>query len=186
MKIYIKNMVSLRCKIIVRTELEKLGLHPLSVELGEVVIKENVTTQELDQLNVALKKSNLELLNDSRSIIVEKIRRIIVESVHYSDEFPKTNFSNYLCEKIKKNYTTLSHLFSQVRGTTIEHYIIAQKIEKAKELISYGEFTLSEIAYKLHYSSVAHLSAQFKKTTGLTPTLFKKMKENKRIPIGTL
>jgi len=186
MKIYIKNMVSIRCKIIVRAELEKLGLHPLSIELGEVEIKENISAQKLEQLNTALKTSELELLDDKRSIIVEKIRRIIIEMVHYSDEHPKTNFSDYLCEILDENYTTLSHLFSEVRGITIEHYMIAQKIEKAKELITYGELTLSEIAFKLHYSSVAHLSAQFKKTTGLTPTYFKNRKEKKRIPIGTL
>jgi len=186
MKIYIKNMVSIRCKIIVRAELEKLGLHTLSVELGEVEIKENISAQKLDQLNAALKTSNLELLDDKRSIIVEKIRKIIVEMVHYSDEFPKINFSDYLSEKLNEHYTTLSHLFSEVRGITIEHYIIAQKIEKAKELITYGEHTLSEIAFKLQYSSVAHLSAQFKKTTGLTPSHFKNMREKKRIPIGTL
>ncbi len=184
MKIYIKNMVSIRCKIIVKAELEKLGLVPLSVELGEVVLNENISDDVLAQFNTALKLTGLELLDDHRSIIVEKIRNLILEMIHYSEEVPKVNVSDYISEKLHQNYTTLSHLFSEVRGTTIEHYIIAQKIERAKELITYGELNLSEIAYKLHYSSVAHLSTQFKKITGLTPTHFKNMKEKRRIPLG--
>ena len=177
-------MVSIRCKIIVKAELEKLGLVPLSVELGEVEIKGDIAAAKLKQFNTALQITGLELLDNQRSIIVEKIRNLIVEMIHYSDEVPKTNISDYISEKLHQNYTTLSHLFSEVRGTTIEHYIIAQKIERAKELITYGELTLSEIAFKLHYSSVAHLSTQFKKMTGLTPTHFKHMKQKRRIPLG--
>lgn len=177
-------MVSIRCKIIVKAELEKLDLHPLSVELGEVEIKETISVKKLNQFNTALRITGLELLDDQRSITVEKIRNLIVEMIHYSDELPKKNISDYISEKLGQNYTTLSHLFSEVRGTTIEHYIISQKIERAKELITYGELTLSEIAFKLHYSSVAHLSSQFKKITGLTPTHFKNMKQKRRIPLG--
>ena len=177
-------MVSIRCKIIVKAEVEKLGLHPLSVELGEVEIKENISAKKMEELNAALQTTGLEILDDQRSITVEKTRNLIVEMIHYSDELPKTNISDYISEKLNQNYATLSRLFSEVRGTTIEHYIIAQKIERAKELITYGELTLSEIAFKLHYSSVAHLSTQFKKVTGLTPTHFKNMKVNRRIPLG--
>jgi len=179
-------MVSIRCKIIVKAELQKLGLSALSVELGEVVTEENVSAEVLEQLNDALKLTGLELLDDQRSIIVEKIRNLILEMIHYSDEVPKVNVSDYISKKMHQNYTTLSHLFSEVRGTTIEHYIITQKIERAKELITYNELTLSEIAYKLHYSSVSHLSTQFKKITGLTPTHFKNMKEKRRIPLGLI
>lgn len=178
-------MVSIRCKIIVQSEVEKLGLHCLVVELGEVEIKENISAKKLEQLNVALQKTGLELLEDQRSILVEKIRNLIVEMIHYSDELPKKNISDYISEKLHHNYTTLAHLFSEVRGTTIEHYIIAQKIERAKELITYGELNLSEIAFRLHYSSVAHLSNQFKKITGLTPTHFKKMKHQNSISLGS-
>jgi AraC-like DNA-binding protein len=184
MKLYIKNMVSIRCKIIVRAELEKLGLHPTSVELGEANIVENISSQELEQLDAALQTTGLKLLEDKRSIIVEKIKNIIVEMIHYSENPPRVNFSEYLSEILNESYTTLSHLFSEMSGTTIEHYIIAHRIERAKELITYDELTLSEIAFKLHYSSVAHLSSQFKKTTGLTPSHFKMMKERRRIPLA--
>jgi AraC-like DNA-binding protein len=177
-------MVSNRCKMLVRAEMEKLGLHVISVELGEVEIKEDISLENQKQLDAIIQKTGLELLYDQRNILVEKIRNVVVEMIHYSNELHKTNTSDYISEKLNQNYTTLSHLFSEVRGYTIEHYIIAQKIERAKELITYNELNLTEIAFKLHYSSVAHLSNQFKKITGLTPTRFKKMESKTRIPLG--
>ena len=168
-------MVSIRCKMIVRSELEKLGLHYSTVELGGVDIEENISAEQLEQLNITLKKSGLELMDDKKSILIEKIKNVVVEMVHYSDEELKTNFSDYLREKLHYNYAYLADLFSEVQGTTIEHYIILQKIERVKELLVYDELTLTEIAYLMHYSSVAHLSNQFKKITGLTPSHFKKL-----------
>ena len=176
MKLLIKNMVSLRCKMIVKSELEKLGLHFTIVELGEVAISEKLTIKKQQELSAALARYGLELMEDKKSILIEKIKNIVVEMIHYSDEPPTINFSNFLSEKLGYDYNYLSNLFSEVKGTTIEHYIISHKIEKAKELLIYNELTLTEIAYKLHYSSVAHLSNQFKKVTGLTPTFFKNMR----------
>ncbi|MEJ7827375.1 MAG: AraC family transcriptional regulator [Segetibacter sp.] len=181
MKLLIKNMVSFRCKMIVKSELEKLGLHFTIVELGEVEIKEKLSVKKAGQLQAALLKSGLELLEDKKSMLIEKIKNIIVEMIHYSDEPPTLNFSAYLSEKLHYDYNYISNLFSEVKGTTIEHYIIAHKIERAKELLIYNELTLTEIAYKLHYSSVAHLSNQFKKVTGLTPSFFKKMRHKRLI-----
>lgn len=174
-------MVSLRCKMIVESELEKLGLHFTIVELGEVKIKEKLSLKKTDQLKAALLKSGLELLEDKKSIVIEKVKNIIVEMIHYNDEPPTLNFSAYLSEKLQYDYNYISNLFSEVKGITIEHYIIAHKIERAKELLIYKELTLTEIAYKLHYSSVAHLSNQFKKVTGLTPSFFRKMKHQRLI-----
>lgn len=173
-------MVSIRCKMVVKSELEKLGLHYTTVELGEVNIKENISAEQLKALDKALKKSGLELMDDRKSMLIEKIKNIVVELIHYSDEPLKLNFSNYLASKLNHDYTYLSNLFSEVQGTTIEHFIIAHKIEKVKELLVYDELNLTEIAYLLHYSSVAHLSMQFKKVTGLTPSHFKQLK-NKRL-----
>ncbi len=167
--------------MIVKSELENLGLHFTIVELGEVDIKEKLSAKKTRQLETALLKSGLELLEDKKSILIEKIKNIIVEMIHYSDEPPTFNFSVYLSEKLKYDYNYISNLFSEVKGITIEHYIIAHKIERAKELLIYNELTLTEIAYKLHYSSVAHLSNQFKKVTGLTPSFFKNMKHKRLI-----
>jgi len=183
MKLYIKNMVSIRCKIIVKSELEKLGLHGAIVQLGEVDLQKNLSTQKHDKLILGLRRFGFELLEDKRSMLIERIKIVIVEMVHYGDSIPKTNFSDYLTHKLKHDYTYLSNLFSDVQGTTIEHYIIAHKIEKVKELLVYDELTLTEIADKLHYSSVAHLSNQFKKVTGLTPTYFKTLKHKRRITL---
>ena len=180
MKLFIKNMVSLRCKMVVKSEIENLGLHASSIELGEVEIAEILPDEVRDKLKLALLRSGLELLEDKKSILIEKIKNIIVEMIHYSDEPPKTNFSHYLSSKLNYDYNYLSNLFSEVKGTTIAHFIIAHKIERAKELLVYDELTLTQIAEKLHYSSVAHLSNQFKKVTGLTPSFFKQMK-NKRM-----
>lgn len=172
-------MVSLRCKIIVKAELQALGLQYNEVQLGEVEIAGAITEEKRKALQAALLKFGLELMEDKKSILIEKIKNVIVEMVHYSDDPPATNFSEYLSKKLNYDYHYLSNLFSEVKGTTIEHYIIAHKIERAKELMIYNELTLTEIAYKLHYSSVAHLSNQFKKVTGLTPSFFKKMRDKR-------
>lgn len=186
MKLFIKNMVSIRCKMIVKAELEKLSLHWTVVELGEVEIKEKASAKKLQLLKDGLLTYGLELMEDKKSIFIEKIKNIIIEMVHYSDEPLKVNFSDYLSEKLNYDYNYISQLFSEVKGTTIEHYIISHKIERAKELLIYNELTLTEIADKLHYSSVAHLSHQFKKVTGLTPSFFKKMKHKRLIALENL
>ena len=179
-------MVSLRCKMLVKAELEKLNLKHLIVELGEVEIMNELSTETYVELKRNLLQSGLELMDDQRAILVEKIKNIIIELVHYTDEIPKLSFSDYLSEKLNHNYSYLSNLFSEVKGTTIEHFIIIHKIERVKELIIYDELNLSEIAYKLHYSSVAHLSTQFKKITGLTPSFFKSLKNKKRTGLENL
>lgn len=166
--------------MVLKSELERLKLKHTIVELGEVEIMGELSALKHDQLKTALLKSGLELMDDQRAILVEKIKNIVVEMVHYTDELPKVNFSTYLSKKLDQNYSHLANLFSEVKGTTIEHFIILHKIERVKELIIYNELSLSEIAYKLHYSSVAHLSAQFKKVTGLTPSFFKSLKHKKR------
>ena len=186
MKLLIKNMVSLRCKMIVKSELENMHLHFTVVELGEVEITEELSPEQLQTLKTALLRSGLELMEDKKSILIEKIKNIVVEMIHYSDEPPVLNFSAYLSEKLNYDYNYLSNLFSEVKGTTIEHFIIAHKIEKVKELLIYNELTLTEIAAKLHYSNVAHLSNQFKKVTGLTPTFFKGMKHKRLIALENL
>ena len=180
MKLFIKYMVSIRCKMIVKSELDKLGLHYKVVDLGEVDIKENLSAEQQDQLKTALLKSGLELMDDKKAILIDKIKNIIVEMVHYTDEPLKINFSDFLSEKLDYDYTHLANLFSETTGITIEHFIIAHKIERVKELLLYDELNLSQISYLLNYSSVAHLSTQFKKVTGLTPSFFKKLK-HKRI-----
>lgn len=179
-------MVSLRCKMIVKSELENMGLHFTVIELGEVDIAEDLSAIQRQELNAALLRSGLELMEDKRSILIEKIKTIIIEMIHYSDEPPLLNFSAYLSEKLNYDYNYLSNLFSEVKGTTIEHFIISHKIERAKELLIYNELTLTEIAEKLHYSNVAHLSNQFKKVTGLTPTFFKAMKHKRLIALENL
>jgi len=176
-------MVSNRCKMVVKEELKKLGLHFIVVDLGEVEIMENISAKQLDRLNVALKKTGLELMDDKRAVLIEKIRTIIIELVYYSNEQIKINLSDYLSEKLNHNYAYLSNLFSEVKGTTIEKFYLAHKIEKVKELLVYDELNLTEIAYKMHYSSVAHLSNQFKKMTGLTPSHFKNLKHKRLKPI---
>ena len=166
--------------MLVKSELEKLNIAYKYVELGEAELEEHISNEQLEQLKAVLAKSGLELMDDKKAMLVEKIKRVIIEMVHYADEFPETNFSDFLSEKLNHNYTYLSNLFSEVKGTTIEQFIIMHKIEKVKELIIYDELNLTEIAYKMNYSSVAHLSNQFKKITGLTPSFFKKMKNYRR------
>ncbi|WP_211234635.1 helix-turn-helix domain-containing protein [Algoriphagus mannitolivorans] len=179
MKLYIKYMVSLRCKMLVRDELLKLGIRQMIVDLGVVEILEDFSERQRALLQENLKKSGLELLDDKKSILIEKIKNVVIEMIHYTDELPNANYSDYISEKLGYNYTYLANIFSEVKGITLQQYIILHKIEKVKELLIYDELNLTEIAYKLHYSSVAHLSNQFKKITGLTPTFYKQLK-NKR------
>jgi AraC-like DNA-binding protein len=175
-------MVSNRCKMLVKDELKKLNLHFI-VNMGEVEIMENITDEQHEQIRLALRESGLELMDDKKAMLIEKIKTIIIEMVHYTDELPKSNFSDYLSEKLNHDYTYLANLFSEYQGTTIEKFIIIHKIERVKELIIYNEVNLTEIAWMMHYSSVAHLSNQFKKITGLTPSHFKQLKVKSRIPI---
>ena len=176
-------MVSNRCKLAVKDELKKLGLHFIVVDLGEVEIMEKITFEKRELLKQGLLNSGLELMDDNKSIMIEKIKNIIIDMVHHSEEIIKINFSDFLSEKLHHNYTYLANQFSEVQGTTIEHYIIAHKVERIKELIIYGELNVTEIAWKMGYSSVAHLSSQFKKVTGLSPSHFKQLKDKRRSPI---
>jgi len=172
--------------MVVKSELERLGLHYTTIALGEAEIKEDLTTEQMQHLNVALKKSGLELMADRRGILVEKIRATIIELVHFTDEQIKTNLSDYLTEKLGYSYTYLANLFSEAKGTSIEKFYLTHKIEKVKELLIYDELNLTEIAYKMHYSSVAHLSNQFRKKTGMTPSHFKNLKHKGRNDLGDL
>jgi AraC-like DNA-binding protein len=183
LKLYIKYMVSNRCKMVVKEELKKLKLHFMVVDLGEVEIMENITMDQRQVLKAALLDSGLELMDDKKSMLIEKIKNIIIEMVHHSTENIKINFSDYLSQRLNHDYTYLSNLFSEVQGTTIEQFIISHKTERIKELIIYGELNITEIAWKMNYSSVAHLSSQFKKVTGLSPSHFKKLKDKRRSPI---
>lgn len=173
-------MVSLRCKMIVDHELKKLGLNHKVVELGTVEVIDQISPEERELLKKNLLKSGLELLDDKRSILIEKIKSVIIEMIHYSDELPQVNYSDYISEKLDYDYTYLSNIFSEVQGITIQQFIIMHKIEKVKELILYDELNLTEISFKLHYSSVAHLSNQFKKVTGLSPSFFKQLKQKRK------
>ena len=166
--------------MLVKDELKKMGLHFVNVELGTVEIMETITGEQQDQLKEALLKSGLELMDDKKAILIEKIQNVIIEMVHYMDELPKTNFSDYHTEKLNYDYTYLANLFSETKGITIEHFIILHKIERVKELLLYDELNLTEISYKLHYSSVSHLSKQFKKVTGLSPTFYKQLKQKRK------
>ncbi|WP_219958783.1 AraC family transcriptional regulator [Algoriphagus sp. NBT04N3] len=179
MKLYIKYMVSLRCKMLVKDELQKLGVKNMIVELGVVEILEKFSEKQRAKFEKNLKKAGLELLDDKKSILIEKIKNVVIEMIHYLDELPKVNYSDYISEKLDLNYTYLASIFSEVNGITLQQFIILHKIERVKELLIYDELNLTEIAYKLHYSSVAHLSNQFKRITGLTPTFYKGLK-NKR------
>jgi|ERR1019366_2078904 AraC-like DNA-binding protein len=183
MKLNIKYMVSNRCKMVVREELTKLGLHFIIIDLGEVEIMENISTNQWEQLKIALLNSGLELMDDKKAVLVEKIKNVIIEMVHYRDDTIKTNFSDFLSEKLNYNYTYLANLFSEVQGTTIQQFIISNKVERIKELIIYGELSITEIAWEMNYSSVAHLSKQFKEVTGLSPSYFKQLKDKRRSPI---
>ena len=180
MKLYIKYMVSLRCKMMVKEELKKLGIHYVIVDLGMVEILEDITSEQRELLGKNLLRSGLELLESKKSILIEKIKNVITEMIHYTDEIPKVNYSDYISEKLGYDYTYLANTFSEVKGITIQQFIIIHKVERIKELILYDELNLTEISYKLHYSSPAHLSNQFKKITGLTPSFYKKMLEKRK------
>jgi AraC-like DNA-binding protein len=183
MKLYIKYMVSIRCKILVKEELKKLGIGFASVNLGEVEIMEEISDEQRMEIKKALMNSGLELMTDKRAMLIEKIKNAVIEMIHYSDDLPKINFSDFLSEKLDYDYTYLANLFSETEGTTIEQFILRHKIERVKEFIIYDELSLTEIAEKLHYSSVGHLSNQFKKMTGLTPSFFKSLKHKRRFPL---
>jgi AraC-like DNA-binding protein len=169
--------------MVVKEELKQLGLHFIVVDLGEIEIMETISIEQREQLKAILLTSGLELMDDKRAVLIEKIKNVIVEMVHHSDEIIKINFSNYLSEKLNHDYTYLANLFSEVQGTTIEQFLISHKVERIKELIIYGELNITEIAWKMNYSSVAHLSNQFKKVTGLSPSHFKQLKDKRRSPI---
>jgi AraC-like DNA-binding protein len=179
-------MVSARCKKAVKTELKKLGLHFIVVELGEVEIMEEISSEQRLQLKIALLDSGLELMDDKRAVLIAKIKKSIIDMIYHSDEKIKVNISGYLSETLKMDYTYLSNLFSEVQGTTIEQFIIFHKVERIKEMIIYDELSITDIAWKMNYSSVAHLSNQFKKVTGLSPSHFKVLKDKRRMPIEEL
>lgn len=185
MKLYIKNMVCNRCKMVVKSELLQFGLHPTTVELGEVDISEDLDPEKKKKLNEVLKSFGFELIDDKKSRTIEKIKTTIVELI-YSETQLKTNFSAYISGLLSLDYSYMSNLFTEVEGISIEQYFIAQKIERVKELLVYDELPLGQIAENLHYSDVSHLSKQFKKVTGLTPSHFKQLKEKKRNSIEEL
>ena len=178
--LHIKNMVCNRCIMAVKSQLESLVLQPESVELGIAILPEKVTDKVYQTVKDALEPLGFELIDDKKSQMTELIKNAIIELVHYHDNKLKVNLSDYLASRFHRDYSTLSKFFSEATNTTIEKYLIAQKIERVKELLVYGELSLNEIADKLNYSSTAYLSSQFKNVTGLTPSHFKKMKENKR------
>lgn len=180
MKLFIKNMVCIRCKMVVKEELARLGLHCLCIELGEVEILERINSNIYNELKIHLLRSGLELMDDKKTVLIQQIKNLIIDLVHYSIEPLTVNLSDYLSEKLNHDYTYMANLFSEVQGITIEKFLISHKIERVKELLVYNEQTLTEIAYQMHYSSVAHLSSQFKKFTGSSPSDFKVMKSNRR------
>lgn len=186
MKLYIKYMVSIRCKIIVKSELDKLGLEHGTIGLGQVTLTSDISPPQHDALKEALMRSGLELMDDKKAVLIDKIKAIITEMVHYAEEPLHITFSRHLTSKLHYDYTYLANLFSEVTGTTIEHYIIQHKIDRVKELLLYEDLTLTQISHKLNYSSVAHLSNQFKKVTGLTPTAFKMLSKKRRDKLGNI
>ena len=186
MKIYIRNMVCQSCKVIVREALDELNIPALKIELGEVELKKNISEADKKKLNSKIKKAGLELFEAKQGVLVEKIRREIINYIYETVEKPIKNFSVLLSEKLNHSYKYLSNLFAEVEYKTIEQYIISMRIERIKELILLEEDGISQIADKLHYSSVAHLSNQFKKVTGLSPSHFKRLKEKRRLSIQEL
>ncbi|MEJ7768249.1 MAG: AraC family transcriptional regulator [Chitinophagaceae bacterium] len=186
MHLYIKNMVCHRCILVVKQELEKLNIPLCNITLGEVETEHALAPGKIEQLSNNLSILGFELLDNAKQQLIEKIKNIVINQIHYSEEERHLNFSVILSRSLHKDYSYLSNLFSEVEGITIEKYVINQKIEKVKELIIYDQLSLSEIAYKQGYSSVAHLSNQFKKVTGLTPSHFKKVGQNKRKPLDQI
>lgn len=183
MTLYFKHMVCIRCKMIVKSELENLGLHSVKIALGEADILEDISPSQIDELDSALRKSGIEVLESKKSILIERIKNIIIEQVHYEEEPMATNLSTLLADALNHDYTYLANLFSLSQGTTIEKFYIAHRIERIKELLLYDELNVTEIARMMHYSSVAHMSNQFKKITGLTPSFFKQLKNPHRISL---
>ncbi|WP_226389041.1 helix-turn-helix domain-containing protein [Penaeicola halotolerans] len=180
MKLYIKYMVSQRCKIVVSEALKRMNIDHALVDLGTIEIPQEINTEQINQLATILSQSGLELMEDKKNILVEKIKNTVIDIIHHSEELPKTNYSTYISEKLQYDYTYLANIFSEVKGMTLQQYIILHKIERVKELLLYNELNLSEIAFKMHYSSVAHLSNQFKKITGLSPSYYKQLKEKRK------
>jgi AraC-like DNA-binding protein len=172
--------------MIVKDELKKLGLHYVILELGTVEVLEDITDEQRNKLKENLLKSGLELMDDKKAILIDKIKNVIIEMIHYTDELPKKNFSDHISEKLGYDYTYLANIFSEVKGITIQQFVISHKIEKVKELLLYDELNLTEISYKLNYSSVAHLSNQFKKITGLSPSFYKSLKEKRKTNLENL
>lgn len=186
MIIYVKNMACESCKIFVKEALEELKILPATVELGEIITNMDVSDLEKTELNKIIRKAGLELLEKKQGVLIEKIRTVAIDYVYKSDKKPNLKFSVLLSEELDMSYNYLANFFAEVQATTLEQFIISLKIERIKEMIIFGEDTFSEIAYKLHYSSVAHLSTQFKKSTGLTPSHFKKLKEKRRVTIQNM
>ncbi len=172
--------------MVVKEALNDLKLHYIMVELGTVEILEDLTDAQRETLKNTLLRSGLELMDDKKAMLIEKIKNVIIEMVHYSEEMPKINFSDYISEKLNQDYTHMSKIFSEVKGVTIEQFIIMHKIERVKELLLYDEYNLTQISYMMNYSSVAHLSTQFKKVTGLTPSYFKQLKARKRNTLDSI
>jgi AraC-like DNA-binding protein len=183
MKLFFQNMVSNRCKVLVKSEIEGLGYHCTTVELCEVEIEENISAEKKEQLCAELEKIGYPLIEDHKTILIEQIKAIIIELVHYRKSQLKTNLSDYLSEKLQYDYSYLANIFSETHGHTIEYFFLTHRIERAKELLAYDELNITEIADKLHFSSVAHLSNQFKKMTGLTPSQYKHLRIRKRQPL---
>ena len=183
MILYIKDMVSARCKMIVAEELEKLGIKYVAIDLGLVRLAERITCEQREMLKISLIRWGLELLDNKKSILIEKIKNLIVEMIHYSDEMPSTNYSVYISKTLGFNYTYLANIFSEVKHVSIRQYIILHKIEMVKELLLYNELNLTEISYKLHYSSVGHLSNQFKKITQVSPSTYKQQNQRRRLEL---
>ena len=179
-------MVSHCCKLMVKEEFNKLGIKISSIELGELEVQQKISIKQFDKIRAALLKNGHELMEDKKAIHIEKVKNAIIEMIHYSEEPPEEKYSDYLSKKLDCDYTYLSNLFSEVTGTTLQQFIIVNKIERAKELIIYNELSLKEICFKLHYSSVPHFSNQFKKVTGLSPVFFKSLKKRKRIALENL
>lgn len=186
MKLQIKNMVSMRCKLMLEDLVRKQELHPIYISLGELEIEEELDAAKYHLLQEELNKIGLEIITNKRQVLIENIKNAVIDMVHYSDEIPKINFSDYLSIKLGYDYTYMANVFSETQGLTIEHFIILHKTERIKELILYGEHNMTEISFIMNYSSIGHLSSQFKKTTGYTLSEFKKMKNTKRTNIENL
>jgi len=186
MKLFIKHMVSQLCKIVVNDELQKVGIKNASVELGVVDIQGDITEDQRKQLKTNLLKYGLELLDDRKNILIERIKNVVIDMIHYADELPAINYSHHISKKLGLNYTYLANVFSMVKGVTIRQFIINNKIERVKELLLEDEMNLTEISYKLNYSSVAHLSNQFKKVEGVSPSIYKGMKDHKRVALDCI